>query len=305
MKVHQQDSVAAKRSPRFSVVTAIAAVAVVTGIGAAAAFAAPASSTVPSATSAAAPKAALALPVAAQPHAPAAPSASSAPDVRVQLVADTIATIGAPMAGRLTQFPLHDGDRFKQGQVLARFECGEKEAALAHARAVLESRKSVNESKQRLRALGTSSQVEYEVAAADEKQAAADVQAAQSLVANCSVAAPFSGRVSAVYAHNYQYLQTGAPLVEVLSDKGLELEMIVPSMWLSWLKPGSALKVTIDETGKTYPATLDRLSGKVDPVSRSVKVYARIDSPSESLLPGMSGHALFTPPAGMTLTARQ
>jgi RND family efflux transporter MFP subunit len=209
------------------------------------------------------------------------------------------------MAGRLTQFPLHDGDRFKQGQVLARFECGEKEAALAHARAVLESRKSVNESKQRLRALGTSSQVEYQVAAADEKQAAADVQAAQSLVANCTVAAPFTGRVSASYAHNYQYVQTGAPLLEVLSDKSLELEMIVPSMWLSWIKPGSTLKVTIDETGKTYPATLDRLSGKVDPVSRSVKVYARIDNPSESLLPGMSGHAVFTPPAGIALTARQ
>jgi membrane fusion protein, multidrug efflux system len=43
----------------------------------------------------------------------------------------------------------------------------------------------------------------------------------------------------------------------------------------------------------------------VDPVSRSVKVYARIDNPSESLLPGMSGHAVFTPPAGIALTARQ
>jgi RND family efflux transporter MFP subunit len=298
MKVHQRNaSRAGKRLARAAVA------AVVTGASAVASLAAPASS--PGAIPPAAPKAALVLPVAAQPHAPAASSAASAPDVRVQLVADTIATIGAPMPGRLTQFPLHDGDRFKQGQVLARFECGEKEAALAHARAVLESRKSVNESKQRLRALGTSSQVEYEVAAADEKQAAADVQAAQSLVSNCSVAAPFSGRVSAVYAHNYQYLQTGAPLLEVLSDKSLELEMIVPSMWLSWLKPGSALKVTIDETGKTYPATLDRLSGKVDPVSRSVKVYARIDNPSESLLPGMSGHAIFNPPAGIALTARQ
>jgi RND family efflux transporter MFP subunit len=300
MKVHQQE--ASRVGKRIA---GVALVAVITVAGVAAALAAPASSTLPSPTSAATPKAAFALPVAAQPHASAAPSAASAPDIRVQLVADTIATIGAPMAGRLTQFPLHDGDRFKQGQVLARFECGEKEAALAHARAVHESRKSVNESKQRLRALGTSSQVEYEVAAADEKQAAADVQAAQSLVANCTVAAPFSGRVSAVYAHNYQYLQTGAPLLEVLSDKSLELEMIVPSLWLSWLKPGSALKVTIDETGKTYPATLDRLSGKVDPVSRSVKVYARIDNPSEALLPGMSGHAIFAPPAGVALTSRQ
>ncbi|RDU97992.1 efflux RND transporter periplasmic adaptor subunit [Trinickia dinghuensis] len=290
MKVHHQRALRAGKL--------IALVAVMTGAGVAA-LAAQAPAPAP------APKA-LPLPVAAQPHAPAPQSSSSAtPDVRVQLVADTIATIGAPMSGRLTQFPLHDGDRFKQGQTLARFDCGEKEAALAHTRAVLESRKSVNESKQRLRALGTSSQVEYEVAAADEKQAAADVQAAQTLVENCSVTAPFSGRVSAIYSHNYQYLQTGAPLLEILSDKSLELEMIVPSMWLSWLKPGSPLKVSIDETGKTYPATLSRLSGKVDPVSRSVKVYAHIDNPSDTLLPGMSGHAAFSPPAGVALTSRQ
>lgn len=301
MKMHDH------RASRAGKLVALAAV--VAGTGMAAAFAAQASAPTPAAT--AAPKAAV-LPVVAPPHVPAssAPSASlqppsPTPDVRVQLVADTIATIGAPMPGRLTQFPLHDGDRFKQGQVLARFDCGEKEAALAHARAVLESRKSVNESKQRLRALGTSSEVEYKVAAADEKQAAADVEAAQTFVGNCVVLAPFSGRVSAVYTHNYQYVQTGAPLLEVLSDKSLELEMIVPSLWLSWLKAGSPLKVSIDETGKTYPATLARLSGKVDAVSRSVKVYGRIDNPPDTLLPGMSGHALFSPPAGVALTSRQ
>lgn len=300
MKVHHP------RAQGAAKLIALASV-VLAGAGVAAAFAAQAPGSAPAPT----PKVA-ALPVAAQSHAAASSSISTSPqpalparDIRVQLVADTIATIGAPMPGRLAQFPLRDGDRFKQGQILARFDCGEKEAALAHARAVLESRKSVNESKQRLRALGTSSEVEYKVAAADEKQAAADVQAAQTLVANCAVVAPFSGRVSAVYTHNYQYLQTGAPMLEVLSDKGLELEMIVPSMWLSWLKPGSPLNVKIDETGKTYPATLVRLSGKVDAVSRSVKVYAHIDKPSDSLLPGMSGHAIFAPPAGVSLSSQQ
>lgn len=302
MKVHHHHAPKAGRLIVFAGIALVSA-------GIAAAFAA--QTPAPAPAPAPVPKA-QALPVSAQPHAPEAttPAASPHPasparDIRVQLVADTIATIGAPMPGRLAQFPLRDGDRFKRGQVLARFDCGEKEAALAHARAVLESRKSVNESKQRLKALGTSSEVEYKVAAADEKQAAADVQAAQTLVGNCTVVAPFSGRVSAIYTHDYQYLQTGAPMLEVLSDNSLELEMIVPSMWLSWLKPGSALKVTIDETGKTYPATLSRLSGKVDAVSRSVKVYGRIDAPSDALLPGMSGHAIFSPPAGVALTSQR
>lgn len=232
-------------------------------------------------------------------------AASAAPEVRAQVVAETSTTIGAPMSGRLNQFPLHDGERFKQGQVIARFVCAEKESTLMHARAVYDGRKTVNDSKQRLRALGTSSEVEYKVAESDEEEAAADVKTAQTVVDDCTVAAPFTGRVSAVYTHNFQFLQTGAPMLDVLSDKDLNVEMIVPSMWLTWLKPGSAFNVAIDETGKSYPATLVRLSGKVDAVSRSIKVYGRIDNPPDTLLPGMSGRALFTPPAGATVAARQ
>jgi RND family efflux transporter MFP subunit len=232
-------------------------------------------------------------------------AASAAPEVRAQVVAETSTTIGAPMSGRLSQFPLQDGERFKQGQVIARFVCAEKESTLVHARAVYDGRKTVNDSKQRLRALGTSSEVEYKVAESDEEEAAADVKTAQTVVDNCTVAAPFTGRVSAVYTHNFQFLQTGAPMLDVLSDKNLNVEMIVPSMWLTWLKPGSAFNVAIDETGKSYPATLVRLSGKVDAVSRSIKVYGRIDNPPDTLLPGMSGRALFTPPAGATVAARQ
>ncbi len=223
------------------------------------------------------------------------PAASAASEVRVQVVAETSATMGAPMSGRLSQFPLHDGERFKQGQVLARFVCAEKEGALAHARAVYDGRKTVNDSKQRLRALGTSSEVEYKVAASDEEEAAADVKTAQTLVDNCIVVAPFTGRVSSVYTHNFQFLQTGAPMLDVLSDRNLNL----------WLKPGSTFNVAIDETGKTYLATLTRLSGKVDAVSRSIKVYGHIENPPDTLLPGMSGRALFVLPAGASVAARQ
>jgi membrane fusion protein, multidrug efflux system len=244
-----------------------------------------------------------ALPAWAMP--PGAPGASGTPpDIRVQVVAESATTIGAPMSGRLSQFPLHDGDRFRQGQVLARFACDEKEGALAHARAVLDGRNAVNESKQRLHALGTSSEVEYKVAAAEAGQAAADVRTAQALVSDCTVTAPFNGRVAAVTARNFQYLQMGAPMLEIVGDASLNLEMIVPSQWLAWLKPGSAFSVAIDETGKTLPATLTRISGKVDPVSRSIKVYGHLDNPPATLLPGMSGRALFVPPAGASFAVR-
>ncbi len=218
-------------------------------------------------------------------------------DIRVQVVAQTSATIGAPMAGRLNQFSLKDGDRFTQGQVLARFVCVEKEGALAHARAVLEGKQQLFASKQKLHALNSSSDVEYEVAQAEVHEAAGDVTTAQALVDSCVVVAPFSGRVAGVFTHNFQFVSTGAPLLEILNDKNLELDVIVPSRWLAWLKPGTPFNVVIDETGKTYTAKLVRISGKVDAVSRSIKVYGQVDNASDGLLPGMSGRALFNAPA--------
>jgi hypothetical protein len=36
--------------------------------------------------------------------------------------------------------------------------------------------------------------------------------------------------------------------------RALELEFIVPSAWLRWLKTGYAFSVAVDETGKSYHA---------------------------------------------------
>jgi multidrug efflux pump subunit AcrA (membrane-fusion protein) len=63
------------------------------------------------------------------------------------------------------------------------------------------------------------------------------------------------------------------------------------------LKPGASAEMTIDETGRTYPVRVDRLSGAVDAVNQSIKAYGRITGPAPDLLPGMSGTATFSPKA--------
>ncbi|HBK07924.1 MAG TPA: hypothetical protein DDZ81_19060 [Acetobacteraceae bacterium] len=68
------------------------------------------------------------------------------------------------------------------------------------------------------------------------------------------VTAPFAGRVAGVAVHAFQFVPPGAPMPEILSDHDLELEMIISSRWQTWLKPGAAFGVAIDETRKTYPA---------------------------------------------------
>jgi len=225
------------------------------------------------------------------------PSATSGwPDIRVQVVARTSTTISAPMSGQLAAFPLRDGDPFDKGAILAQFVCATQEGTLAHAKAALTEKRQVLSTNYRLHELGTGSGLDYHVAAAQVEEAAADVQTATTLVDLCTVKAPFAGRVSGAEAHDYQYLNVGAPMLDILEDQALELQLIIPSRWLSWLKQGTEFSIVIDETGHTYQAQIVRLSGEVDAVSQSVKAYGKLVNEAADLLPGMSGHAAFNPP---------
>ena len=220
-------------------------------------------------------------------------------DIRVQVVAHNAASLGSPMSGRLADFPLRDGERFQQGQVLARFVCGEQEGSLAHARALLAEKREILSTNSKLHSLGTGSGLDFHVAAAQVEEAVAGVQTAAAQVDNCVVKAPFPGRVASIAARPYQFVGLGQPLLEILDDRSLDLELIVPSRWLAWLRPGVPFSVTVDETGRAYRATIDRLSGKVDAVSQSIKAYGRLTDPAGDLLAGMSGKADLATPSGV------
>lgn len=84
--------------------------------------------------------------------------------------------------------------------------------------------------------------------------------------------------------------------LEILDDRSLEVELIAPSRWLAWLKPGYAFTVHIDETDKTYPADITRVGGRVDPVSQTIKVFGEIRGEATELMAGMSGRANIPPP---------
>ncbi|AQU89171.1 efflux transporter periplasmic adaptor subunit [Komagataeibacter nataicola] len=240
--------------------------------------------------------AAATAPLAAQPETPPAPEPDStatrhAPSV--QVTTPMSAQISASMSGQLEKFPFRDGDHFHKGDVLAAFRCGQQKATLAHAHAEYIKRRGLLDVQNKMKALGQWSVSDLRSAAADEQAASADLEMASAVVAQCVIEAPFDGRVSNTMVHNYQYLSAGTPMLEILDDISLELSMIVSSMELRHLQPGTPFRVHILETDATYPATVSRVSGKVDPVSKTIKVYGKLTQAAPDLLPGMTGEARF------------
>lgn len=222
---------------------------------------------------------------------PAPPAASSTPPIGVQVVARMAAPLAAPMAGQLISFPSVDGDKIEAGQLLARFNCAQQQAVQMRAKAELAKRQDILTTQQALKSLNAYSRADFAAAQNDVAVAKAELALTQTAIDNCEVKAPFGGRVSAVSVHNHQFVQAGAPLLELVDDRDLELELIVSSMTLAWLQVGAEVRIHVSETQQDYGAKVTRMSGRVDAASQTIKVYAQIVGDSSKLLPGMSGVA--------------
>jgi RND family efflux transporter MFP subunit len=218
-------------------------------------------------------------------------------EIRGQLTARRFTTIAAEVGAKISRLAVPEGSRFKAGQLLVRFDCSLQQAQLNKSRAALSAANATWDANKQLMELNSIGKVELDVSEADVQKNQAEVASMSAMLHKCNIHAPFSGIVSEQKARDQQYVQPGQALLEIIDDSALELEFIAPSKWLSWLKPGHPFDIAIDETGKSYPAKVLRLGGKVDPVSQSIKVVAVINGKFPDLLTGMSGRANISPPS--------
>lgn len=242
----------------------------------------------------------LPLPAAAAPlptagTAPAVATSLDQREIRAQLVPRRYTTLAAEIGAKINRLPVPEGGVFRQGQTLIQFDCVLQQAQYDKAKAALDTADRNWHANTRLDELHSIGKVELENSESEVLKARADAAAYAAVLKKCSVAAPFSGRVAEQKVREQQYVQPGQALLDILDDSALELEFIVPSKWLAWIRPNHVFQVAIDETGKSYPAKVQRIGARVDPVSQSVKLSAVIDGKFPELVAGMSGRVLLGP----------
>ncbi len=191
------------------------------------------------------------------------------------------ALLASELSGRIVELPFSEGETFKQGETLARFDCSAYQAQLNHNRQ-LASLNSVGR---------------FEVARAEAKVAEAQAQAQvyQVQVKRCSVIAPYDGQVVQRKVQRYESVSVGSPMLEIVDNRTLEIHLLVPSRWMSKLKPGQTFSFVPDETGQPLTATIKRLGARIDEGSQTLLLVASLPKADGllGLLAGMSGTAHF------------
>lgn len=217
-------------------------------------------------------------------------------EIRAQLAPHRYTTLAAEIGAKVSRLPVQEGGRFQAGQALVSFDCSLQQAQLNKARAALSGVEKTWNGNKRLAELNSIGKVELDVSEAEVTKNQAEVAAMQTMLGKCHISAPFSGRVAEQKVREQQYVQPGQAIMDIIDDSVLEIEFLVPSQWLAWIKPGYKFQVGIDETRKSYPANVRRIGARIDPVSQSIKLVATIDGRFPDLIAGMSGRVSLVPP---------
>lgn len=189
--------------------------------------------------------------------------------------------------------PFIEGTRFAKDDVLVSFDCNRHQAELNSARAAARGAAVERKNKANLFRNGAAGRSEVAIAKAASQKAEHDVVALQARMKNCSIKAPFDGRVVALNVQGMEMPPADKPLMVIIDDRALELELVVPSKWLGWLRANQQFRFQVEETGVEHAAVVERIGAEVDTVSQTVKVYGRLLGDTGNTLSGMSGVALF------------
>ena len=205
------------------------------------------------------------------------------------------AVIASRMTALITALPLEAGQSFGKGQLLALFDCGQMQAQLAAANASASAYRKTYDTNVELDQYKAIGRNDVAVSKANLGKAEAEARAISAGTGQCRIVAPFAGTVVERIAHPHDVAAPGAPLMKIQGSGAMEVELIVPSAWLTWLKPGTSFSFALEETGATVEGRVERLGAAVDPVSKTLRITGALIGAGK-VLPGMSGTARFAAP---------
>ena len=212
---------------------------------------------------------------------------------RALVVASQEAILSSELAARIENIAVKEMQRFNKGDLLIQFDCSlyeaQKDVVSANSNSALIKLKS-DEQMLQMRSIG---KYELELSISEYEKAKSELRIAELNVERCQIKAPFDGAVEEVIVNTYETIQPQVELMKIIQTDILELEMVVSSEWVSWLKIGHPIKVYIDEIQKEFNASISGIGANVDAVSQTIQLKGTITDVSPALLPGMSGRVVF------------
>lgn len=192
-------------------------------------------------------------------------------------------------AGRLTEILVPSGSRVAAGDVIARLDAEAEEIAADRARIALEDAQSRLERVRALRNTNTSTAVQVTEAELAVGNARLALREAELALDRRIVRAPIAGIVGILPITPGNYVSTTTEIATIDDRSTILVDFWVPERFASAISVGSPLSaMSIARGSETFEGRVSAIDNRIDPNSRTLRIQAGIDNPTDSLRAGMS-----------------
>jgi membrane fusion protein, multidrug efflux system len=196
--------------------------------------------------------------------------------------------LSADLPGVVSSIEFESGRPVKAGKVLVRLEASQEQAQLDAAEAEKELAELDFKRAQGLYERQSVAKSDFDRAAAEFKQAAAQVAEIQATIERKLIRAPFSGELGIRQVNLGQYLRSGDPIVALQSMDPIYVNFGLPQQDVAALTTGAKVQLTADSIKLLNSVgRVTAINSVVDEGTRNVWVQATFENAQEKLRPGM------------------
>lgn len=201
--------------------------------------------------------------------------------------ADRTVTLRAEQNGLIAEVLVSDGDRVTEGQVLARIETRDREAALAEANATLAQMELEYSQAVQLNSRGFRATTDVRIKEASLEAARAGVERAQIALDQLIVTAPFSGILDDVVVEIGDLVSSGDPVADLVDIDPIVVVGQVSERTLGHIEYGSLAEIhTLD--GRNLMGIVSFVGSVADPVTRAYPVKVELADTDHGLIAGVT-----------------
>lgn len=217
------------------------------------------------------------------------------------------------VSGQIVELPIVEGQRVKKGALIARIDPRELSLQYAADKASYETAKAQIDRNKRLLEKQAISKQDYETSNANYQRAKSAYDLSSNNMKDTRLIAPFDGSIETRLVENFQRVNSGEGIVQLVNTNKLRIKFMLPDSYLYLMKsPKKDFSVEFDTyKGKRFKATLEEFldistNGTGIPVSLLIEDSA-FDRSKYEVKPGFTCNIRINAdisqhvPAGMTL----
>ena len=157
------------------------------------------------------------------------------------------------VSGQVINLPVVEGQRVKKGQLIAAIDPRDISLQYAADKAAYETAAAQVERNKRLLGRQAISVQEYEISVANYQKAKSAYELSSNNMRDTKLTAPFDGSIEKRLVENYQRVNSGEGIVQLVNTQKLRIKFTVPDDYLYLLR---AKDVTFKVVFDTYPDTV-------------------------------------------------